>query len=45
MRTYTLQNWTLKTLTTKDVLEAERVAMGKLRACGVQNVLLRDDAR
>ena len=29
---YTLQNWTLKTLTTKDVLEAERVAMGKLRA-------------
>ena len=45
MRTYTLQNWTLKTLTTKDVLEAERVAMGKLRAWGVQNVLLRDDAR
>ena len=32
MRTYTLQNWTLKTLSTKDVLEAERVAMGKLRA-------------
>ena len=23
----TLQNWTLKTLTTEDVLEAERVAM------------------
>ena len=29
---YTLQSWTLKTLSTKDVLEAERVAMGKLRA-------------